>query len=125
MEILFIDEEDLFIEYLNLLLLPNHIVRVFIDPEVASKYYDDHQSYEVMIVDFIMPRMSHQLIFNDAYEINSFENIIVSSGSLNNFKLRKINQHNHSLEILTDPLDLNDLNGLLESYNKKNLELTA
>ncbi|PCJ62609.1 MAG: hypothetical protein COA79_03590 [Planctomycetota bacterium] len=121
MKILIVDDEEVFTEYLSLHLSFNHHVKSFNDPVDALRHYEDNQDYDVIIVDFYMPKIQGNIFVDRVCEIKVFQNIIVSSGAANYSDLKFIKKYNNSIKIISKPFDLSELDEVLNFFKEKQI----
>ncbi|PCJ63383.1 MAG: hypothetical protein COA79_00825 [Planctomycetota bacterium] len=119
LNILIIDDEKDFTDCLRSHLRLQHDTCIFNDSIEALEHFEAYQDYDIVIIDYIMPKLNGDEFIERICEIKPFQNIIISSGDINKSDLNKIKKYNNSIKMITKPFDLSDLDELLFSFNAK------
>jgi len=117
LNILIIDDEKIFTDCLSSHLGFQHDLSIFNDSIEALEHYEACQDYDVVIIDYIMPKLNGDELIKGICKIKPFQNIIISSGDINKSDLNKIKKFNNSIKMILKPFDLSDLDKLLTTFN--------
>ncbi|PCJ60547.1 MAG: hypothetical protein COA79_08220 [Planctomycetota bacterium] len=118
MKILIIDDDEELIDVLEDLLKTDHEVTCFNDPLKAWEHYQENQDFNVVITDFMMPKLRGDALIAKIFELTPNQSFIVISGFFTKQFTDILKISNAYIQMIKKPLDLFELEKALDSISK-------